>query len=401
MSLVDRQFWTIGGGKGGVGKSFLTASLATALARMSRSVVAVDADLGSSNLHTYLGIRSPARTLVDYLDGKASAEEVLLPTSLPNLRLLSCASDLLGMADPTSTQKSALMGFIASLKADYVLVDLGGGSSANVLDFFNMSDEGIVVVSPDPASMQSAYMFLKCAVFRRIERTFDDEPRLRAALQAFRQPTEANSARTMMDFYDSLCTHAPKVAQSVSALVDSYRPLLIVNMAASDEEQRVAEILQSVSRKFLNVNLRFCGLITADPAVRRAAQQMTMFDFEKENGPAASQIRRTVERLLNGTNPTADYRTPAPTTPVMGFNDSLEYMGRELHIQTEDLGYTGRSITTQVFYGGRVIYSARTEYPATAQDPCDRSLVIELMRKQHFNVMREIESKKGRNDAAR
>jgi flagellar biosynthesis protein FlhG len=60
-----RQIWSIGGGKGGIGKSLIAASLGWQLARMGQRVVLVDADLGGANLHTCLGLPSPVRTLAE------------------------------------------------------------------------------------------------------------------------------------------------------------------------------------------------------------------------------------------------------------------------------------------------------------------------------------------------
>jgi hypothetical protein len=113
---------------------------------------------------------------------------------------------------------------------------------------------------------------------------------------------------------------------------------------------------------------------------------------------AAQQIRQTIERLLSRTRSDAPLKSdqPAPTTPMMGLNDNLEFMGKSLHIQTENLGFTGRRITTQVFCNGKVILSTKSEYPSTVRDPKDQSLVQELMRKQHFNVIRELEGQKVR-----
>ena len=62
-----RQIWSVGGGKGGIGKSLISASVGWQLARMGQRVVLVDADLGGANLHTCLGLPNPARTL--YYDG--------------------------------------------------------------------------------------------------------------------------------------------------------------------------------------------------------------------------------------------------------------------------------------------------------------------------------------------
>jgi flagellar biosynthesis protein FlhG len=399
MEARAQKFWTFGGGKGGVGKSFLTASIGVVLARLGKSVIAVDADLGSANLHTYLGIKSPGYTLLDILENRASTEEVLLPTSVPGLRLISCAADILGMANPMFGEKEKIMRFISDLDADYILVDLGAGTSFNVLDFFNMSDEGIVIVSPDPASIQNAYAFIKSAIYRRVQRHFGTNDAVTMALKQFRDGA-GDRPRTMMDFYDLLCTSDPDTAERVSTLVDAYRPLMIINLAGSGQDQRVAEILQSASRKFLNVDLRFCGLIFSDSAVRRVTQRMSILDFDDANGTAGPQIQEVAQRLLNCSNrknaEEPESGRPVPATPIMGLNDNLEFMGRELHIQTEDLGYTGRCITTQVFCDGRVILSNKTEYPSTVRDQNDRSQVTELMHQQHFNVIRELESKKVR-----
>ncbi len=395
----SQKFWTFGGGKGGVGKSLLTASTGIALAQMGKSVIAVDADLGGANLHTYLGIKNPAHTLLDILEKRTTAEAGLLSTPVPGLRLLSCAGDILGMADPESSQKEKIIKFISELDADYILVDLGAGTSYNVLDFFNMSDEGIVIVSPDPASMQNAYAFIKTSIYRRIQRKFADHEAVVAAIGRFRDADEAARPRTMMEFYDLLCATDPSVAESVAAVVDTYRPLMIINMAGSEQDQRVAEIIQSASKRFLNVDIRFCGIIVSDPAVRRAIQRMELLDFGDPNAVAAQQIRNTVQCLLNCgvaegpvMRPAAE--RPVPKTPTMGLTDRLDFLGRQFHIQTEDLGFTGRMITTQVFCEGKVIFSTKCEYPTSIDGRGDRGIITEMMRQQHFNVIRELESKK-------
>ena len=399
MKAHSHKFWTFGGGKGGVGKSFLTASTGVVLAQMGKSVIAVDADLGSANLHTYVGIKNPERTLLDILEERVPVEEGLLPTSVPGLRLLSCAGDILGMADPESSQKERIIKFISELDADYILVDLGAGTSYNVLDFFNMSDEGVVIVSPDPASMQNAYAFIKSSIYRRIQRKFGDRPAVAAALSRFRDSDESVRPRTMLEFYNILCASEPDLAESVAAVVDSYRPLMIINMAGSEQDQRVAEIIQSASKRFLNVDIRYCGIIVTDPAVRRAIQRMEFLDFGDAKSKAAQQILGTVNCLLNSgisdhTPARAESDQPVPKTPTMGLTDRLDFLGRQFHIQTEDLGFTGRSITTQVFCEGKVIFTTKSEYPSAVNGRGDRNLITEMMRKQHFNVIRELENKK-------
>src|SRR5688572_29976052 len=102
----ERQIWSVGGGKGGIGKSLLTASLGWQLAQLGKRVVMVDADLGGANLHTCLGIPNPERTLGEFIRRQVpSIEDVLVETGIPNLRLISGASDFLSAANINYAQK--------------------------------------------------------------------------------------------------------------------------------------------------------------------------------------------------------------------------------------------------------------------------------------------------------
>ena len=78
-----RQIWSVGGGKGGIGKSLLTAALGWHLARLGKRVVLVDADLGGANLHTCLGLSGPSRSLADLMTRRYEhIEEVLTDTGV-------------------------------------------------------------------------------------------------------------------------------------------------------------------------------------------------------------------------------------------------------------------------------------------------------------------------------
>jgi flagellar biosynthesis protein FlhG len=88
-----------GGGKGGVGKTFLVANLATALARQGHRVVAVDGDLEGANLHTCLGVQRPRTSLADYVAHREEdLQKLLLDTHLPNLALIAATRSHLGSA---------------------------------------------------------------------------------------------------------------------------------------------------------------------------------------------------------------------------------------------------------------------------------------------------------------
>ena len=109
MMLEERQFWTLGAGRVGVGKSFLTASMGVVLARMGRSIILVDADFGSPNLHTFFGIKSPGCTVLHIIENRASEDDGLMSTAQPGLKLIACKAD--GPADfnPTVQQKEEVI----------------------------------------------------------------------------------------------------------------------------------------------------------------------------------------------------------------------------------------------------------------------------------------------------
>jgi len=143
------KMWAVGGGKGGVGKSLVTLLLGASLARFGRRVIMIDADLGGSNLHTLTGIRYPEYTLADFISRKVETlEQLVMETPVDNLRLISGADDILGIANPKFTQKGKLFAHIGKLEADFILLDLGAGSSFTTIDFFLYAPNKIVVVTP-------------------------------------------------------------------------------------------------------------------------------------------------------------------------------------------------------------------------------------------------------------
>ncbi len=68
QEATDKRVWTFAGGKGGTGKTVMTANIGVALATMGYHVILVDADLGGANLHTILNIKYPSITLSDFIN---------------------------------------------------------------------------------------------------------------------------------------------------------------------------------------------------------------------------------------------------------------------------------------------------------------------------------------------
>ena len=145
----DQQIWAIAGGKGGVGKSLVTANVSICLALMGYKVSSVDLDLGGANLHTCLGVPIPEKTLSDYLSKKVrNFSDLLNETPIENLSLISGAQDDLGIANLRHMQKTRLISKLRDIDSDYVLMDLGAGTSFNTLDFFINSEASSSAVPP-------------------------------------------------------------------------------------------------------------------------------------------------------------------------------------------------------------------------------------------------------------
>jgi flagellar biosynthesis protein FlhG len=265
--------WALGGGKGGVGKSMITANLAIALARRGQRCIAVDADLGGGNLHTILGVKKPHRTLSDFLNREVSTlADVLCETSTPNLSLVSGSRAFLEMANPKHAQKERLLRQIRTLEADHLLLDLSAGSAFNVLDFFLEARRGIVVVVPEPTSLENAYHFLKAAFFRSLSRA-TREPQVRHAVEQVmkeREKLEAHSPRELIARVMALDRVAGRALEDQAR---AFAPLLIVNQARTPEHRHIGNDITLACREYLGTEVEYLGAVARDEAVHAAVSQ--------------------------------------------------------------------------------------------------------------------------------
>ena len=120
-----QRVWAFGSGKGGVGKSLLSTNLAIILANLEESVMCVDLDLGNANMHTFLGIKYPRKTLIDFIHGDIKdLNEIILDTPIYNLKLISGSGGIVGSANLVYTQKLKLIRYLEKLHVENIIVDL-------------------------------------------------------------------------------------------------------------------------------------------------------------------------------------------------------------------------------------------------------------------------------------
>ena len=302
------KLWSIGGGKGGVGKSIFTMTLGITLARLGNRVVLVDGDLGGANLHTMMGIRFPEVTLEDFLLRRVTRlEDILLPTSLEGISLVCGADDLLGAANPTYSQKMRFFKDLESLPADYVLLDLGAGTSFNTLDFFNNSPGKIAVFTGVSTSLQNAYGFIKCALFRKLAREFAKEDKVLSLF--FNDNTTINDEiASIDDLLARVRQMSPEKLFQLVGIIKPYRLFLVPNMVKNEQDLRSPEIIQSVCEDFLNIKPEILGHVFYDPMVELAINRMTpamLQDRSNRMIKCMEQIAKKLMKMSNQTKPLA------------------------------------------------------------------------------------------------
>jgi flagellar biosynthesis protein FlhG len=155
----------IASGKGGVGKTFFSISLATALARAGRKVLLFDGDLGLANVDVQLGIMPP-RDLSWVIAGKALLHQVSVPYAPGGFDVIAGRSGAGGLAALPPTRLSILAGDLADLAKnyDYAILDLGAGVDRLVRIMALPCGTRIVVATAEPTSLTDAYAFMKVSL---------------------------------------------------------------------------------------------------------------------------------------------------------------------------------------------------------------------------------------------
>ena len=318
----------VGGGKGGVGKTFVSVNLATSLARLGKRVVVVDVDLEGANLHTCLGLAAPQRSLADFVsEREEDLGKLIVDTSIPNLRMIGGTHSNLADAQPSHLRRVRLLRGLRQLDADIVLLDLGAGSHASVLDYFLVSDDGILVLQPEPTSVENAYTFLRAAFYRRMRLAMVGHGVRQLVTMAMDQRNE-RGIRTPLDLLREIEATDTAEAHRFVETMRVFRPRIIVNGVRTAEDVKLGFAVSSVCRKYFGLEAEYLGYVNYDDEARRSVSMRRPIVDVRPDADVSIYLQRIAHKLLglpsasviaSADTASAPDRRPAPAGPPGGY----------------------------------------------------------------------------------
>ncbi len=282
-----------------MGKSFITANVAIALAEMGHATIVADLDLGGSNLYGFLGMQNRYPGIGDFLKARsAELDQLVIRTDIPGLSYLPGDGRTPFMANIPHTQKVRLISQLKKLSAEYVLLDLSAGSSFNTIDFFRLSPFGALVTVPEYPAIMNLLSFLRLSLIRIIERYFSSNDQIRALLVEECKRPITDPLQSIAQMKQRLAAIDAGAAEKVDRLCRLLRPRVILNKAEHPDDMLVHRQIDQSLRTVLSLEVDYFGFVYRDPAVRGAINGRVPYLTHCPDRPAAESIRRIAERIV-------------------------------------------------------------------------------------------------------
>lgn len=290
---------SVGGGKGGVGKSMVSSNLAVQYAKAGFKVILIDLDVGAANLHTIFGINSPPKGIGDYfITPRSQLSDYLIPVSIDNLQLAPGSGFVPEMTSLKLAQKLKMIHQIQSLQADIVLLDLGAGTSHAVIDFFSMTHFGLIVTTPEPTSIINAYEFLKNVIYRILFRVFKNQPEILKLLKVAALPNNKMNISTISDLIQAIQKYNPWASELIKNICQDLHMTLIFNQSRKVEDAELAAKFHEISKRYLGINILFGGLIFYNEEVSASIFKMKPISLVYPESTTSSSLQNLASRVL-------------------------------------------------------------------------------------------------------
>ena len=235
-------------GKGGVGKTTIAVNVALCLALQNKETLLLDADLGMANAHILLGI-NPKFSLEDFVTGNLPLDKVITTTK-NNLKFVSGGNAINNLLNLSDLERHKIIKSFNDLKKkpEYMLIDVGAGAEASSMTFLASADKVIVVITGEPTSFIDAYTLIKTS---------------------------------FLDYK-----------------INNFG--IIINMALSPLQAKLNfDKFQSITHKFLDVNLKYVGQIPNSQKVKNSIISRTALVSSRSNDLETKAFSEISSKLLS------------------------------------------------------------------------------------------------------
>jgi len=289
----------VGGGKGGVGKSMITSNFGIMCAQRSYRTLLVDVDLGAANLHSFLGIKGSKLSLSSYLKSEIDDfSRLIKPTGVEGLDIVTGAMDSLDVPDMGRDNLLRLQDALYGIDYDYILLDLGPGTSCNVLDLLFFADEAVMITTPDPMSVENTYRYLKAIILRRIKTSLAGGP-LQDILRNILKGEGSEKIRTIADIINRIRRQEKTGGELLKQLMGTTNLALIINQTRYDEDREVGMKMAALCSDNMGLNITHVGNIPYDEVVVRSVQHRKPLSLYFKETDVCSSLEGCVDYLIN------------------------------------------------------------------------------------------------------
>ena len=314
------QIIPVASGKGGVGKSLLSANLAIALGQQGKKVVLADLDLGASNLHLVIGQKPGAASLGSWFTEKSDFKDIIQQTDYQNVSFIAGDSQIPDLTSLKHVQKVRLIRNLKNIDTDYIILDLGAGTHQFILDMFLLSPQGIVVSAPAVTATLNGYLFLKNATFRLLYTTFKRGTPGRAYLDNLKKDSATMQKLYIPNLIQFLANCDPSNTQIFISRMQQFRPRLVMNMIEDPKDADRAQRIKSSCNQYLGLEIEYLGLMYRDMLQDKALASQLPVVVYKPQSVLGQAIYRIADKIIS----TVPHQFDAAFNPDSFSNDNFQ-----------------------------------------------------------------------------
>jgi len=291
------QIFAVGGGKGGSGKSFISANLGVMLAKQGKKVVLVDLDLGAPNLHTMMGLNNIKTGLNNFLNKSVkNLSLTAVPTKIPNLYIISSIGCSLEVGNLFYAQKQKIIRSIWQLPADHVVLDLGAGTTYNTVDFFLASHQGLSIFTPEPTSIQNTVQFIKAVYLRKLKHILKQHP-FSIAVKEVGDEADDGVVRSPLDIVDSVMRSDPARARLLQKELRKLKFKLILNQYRKHIDETLGNKIEKVCNRHFYSQFQFLGNIAYNERVHESIIARKIFVAKYPYTPTSTDLKNVGNKM--------------------------------------------------------------------------------------------------------